>query len=204
MKKDNRHEFLKMSLLGLSGAALAPGAMNGYHKMLSSELIVPELPVRTLGRTGIQTPLISMGGAEASTPSFVRAAYEAGTKLFFSATYFGEGKNEQLVGEGLKDLPRDSFVLGTAVPPDNFDNRTGKFKTSFDVDAYLRKAEGSLKRFGLDHVDIFLSARIALISRRLCEAICMLTGTGTFLRHGIHWLTPGSAIIRVKIARNAV
>ncbi|MDP4223420.1 MAG: aldo/keto reductase [Bacteroidota bacterium] len=156
MKKDNRREFLKKSLLGLSGAALAPGIINGYPELLSSDLTVPELPVRTLGRTGIKTPLISMGGAEASTPSFVRAAYEAGIKLFFSATYYGEGKNEQLVGEGLKDLPRDTFVLGTAVPPDNFDNRTGKFKTAFDVDSYLRKAEGSLKRFGLDHVDIFL------------------------------------------------
>ena len=103
-----------------------------------------------------KTPLISMGAAEASNPGFVRAAYEAGVKLFFSATYYGEGKNEQLVGEGLKGLPRDSFVIGTAVPPDNFDNRTGTFKAPFDAEAYLRKAEGSLKRFGLDNVDIFL------------------------------------------------
>ncbi len=152
MKKENRREFLRKSFFGLSGAALAPAALNRY----SNNSVIPELPVRTLGRTGIKTPLISMGGAEASTPSFVRAAYEAGIKLFFSATYYGEGKNEQLVGEGLKGLPHDSFVLGTAVPPDNFDNRTGKFKGSFDVDAYLRKADGSLKRFGLDHVDIFL------------------------------------------------
>jgi predicted aldo/keto reductase-like oxidoreductase len=97
-----------------------------------------------------------MGTADATEPNFVRAGYESGIKLFFSATYYGEGKNEKLVGEGLKGLPRESFVIGTAVPPDGMDNRTGRFTGAFDADAYLKKAEGSLKRFGLDYVDIFL------------------------------------------------
>ena len=156
MKNNNRREFLKKSIIGLSGAAILPGAITAKIPGTPSRTAVPELPVRLLGKTGIRTPLISMGAAEASTPGFVRAAYEAGVKLFFSATYYGEGKNEQLVGEGLKGLPRDSFVIGTAVPADNLDNRTGKFKTPFDTNAYLRKAEGSLKRFGLDNVDICL------------------------------------------------
>jgi predicted aldo/keto reductase-like oxidoreductase len=156
MNNNTRREFLKKSILGLSGAALLPGAVSGKTPASFSVSVDPELPTRTLGRTGIKTPLISMGAAEASTPSLVRAAYEAGIKLFFSATYYGEGKNEQLVGEGLKGLPRDSFVIGTAVPPDGMDNRTGTFIKAFDSEAYVKKAEGSLKRFGLDHVDIFL------------------------------------------------
>jgi len=156
MKNNNRREFLRKSIIGLSGAAILPGAISTTITKSFSGSPLPELPVRPLGRTGIRTPLISMGAAEASNPGFVRAAYEAGVKLFFSATYYGEGKNEQLVGEGLKGLPRDSFVIGTAVPPDNFDNRTGTFKAPFSAEAYLRKAEGSLKRFGLDNVDIFL------------------------------------------------
>ena len=59
-------------------------------------------------------------------------------------------------GEGLKGLPRDSFVVGTAVPPDGLDNRTGKFINPFDPQAYIKKAEESLKRFGIDHVDFLL------------------------------------------------
>jgi len=47
-------------------------------------------------------------------------------------------------------------VVGTAVPPDGLDMRTGKFLTAFDPQAYIRKAEESLKRFGLDYVDFFL------------------------------------------------
>ena len=156
MGNNNRREFLKKSILGISGAALVPGTLRGYTTFSSSETIVPELPVRLLGKTGIKTPLISMGTSGASDPNFVRAAYESGIKLFFSATYYGEGNNEKLVGDGLKGLPRDSFVIGTAAPPDGMDFRSGTFTQTFNPDAYIKKAEGSLQRFGLDYVDIFL------------------------------------------------
>jgi uncharacterized protein len=156
MKNNNRREFLKKSIIGISGAALIPGAIKGNTLSGLTNSPVPELPFRVLGRTGIKTPLISMGAAEATEPSFVRAGYEAGIKLFFSATYYGEGKNEKLVGDGVKGLPRDSFVIGTAVPPDGFDSRTGTFKQGFDADAYVKKALESLSRFGLDYVDFFL------------------------------------------------
>jgi predicted aldo/keto reductase-like oxidoreductase len=156
MEKDNRRKFLKKSILGISGAALIPGIMKENIANTALKASPPELPVRLLGKTGIKTPLLSMGTADATNPGFIRAGYEAGIKLFFSATYYGEGNNEKLVGEGLKGLPRDSFIIGTAVPPDGLDNRTGTFVKGFDADAYIKKAEESLKRFGLDYVDIFL------------------------------------------------
>jgi len=155
MKNNNRREFLKKSLIGISGAALIPGTLKG--NISGASLNTPaDLPVRTLGRTGIKTPLISFGTSGALDTGFIRSAYEAGIKMFFSATYYGEGNNEKIVGEGLKGLSRDSFVVGTAVPPDGFDSRTGTFSKAFDPDAYIKKAEGSLSRFGLDHVDFFL------------------------------------------------
>ncbi len=51
--------------------------------------------------------------------------------MFFSATYYGEGNNEKIVGEGLKGLPRDSFIVGTAVPPDGMDNTDRKIYKYF-------------------------------------------------------------------------
>ena len=156
MKNDNRREFLKKSILGISGAALIPGNAKAYdipsvHYQPSSEL-----PLRTLGRTGIKTPLLSFGTSGALDTGFIRTAYESGIKMFFSATYYGEGNNEIIVGQGLKGLPRDSFIVGTAVPADDIDGRTGKIRDSFNTEAYVKKAEGSLKRFGLDYVDFFL------------------------------------------------
>jgi predicted aldo/keto reductase-like oxidoreductase len=97
-----------------------------------------------------------MGTSDANSIGIIKAAYESGVKLFFSATYYGEGKNEILVGEALKGLPRDSYFVGTAVPPDGMDMRSGTFKNGFDVDAYVKKAEGCLQRFGLDYVDFVL------------------------------------------------
>jgi len=155
MKNNNRREFLRKSVVGISGAALIPGFIKGNTSVASASNPV-DLPVRTLGRTGIKTPLISFGTSGALDTGFIRTAYEAGVKMFFSATYYGEGNNEVIVGEGLKGLPRDSFVIGTAVPPDGMDTRSGKLTGTFDADGYIKKAEGSLKRFGLDYVDFFL------------------------------------------------
>ena len=152
MENNNRRQFLKKSIIGISGAALLPANLNIGAGIAGP----PELPFRTLGKTGIKTPLISFGTAGALDVGFIRSAYEAGIKMFFSATSYGEGNNEKIVGEGLKGLPRDSFVVGTAVPPDGLDNRTGTFTKAFDSDAYIKKAEESLKRFGIDYVDFFL------------------------------------------------
>ena len=156
MKNNNRREFIRKSFIGISGAALVPGVISGPVTTSVPITSIPELPVRILGKTGIRTPLISMGTAGAYDPGFVRAAYESGIKLFFSATYYGEGNNEKMVGEGLKGLARDSFVIGTAVPSDGMDNRTGKFTVPFNANTYIKKADESLKRFGLNYVDIFL------------------------------------------------
>lgn len=155
MKNNNRREFLKKSLIGISGAALIPGTLKG-NTLQNAINVPPDLPVRTLGRTGIKTPLISFGTSGALDTGFIRSAYEAGVKMFFSATYYGEGNNEKIVGEALKGLPRDSFVVGTAVPPDGMDFQTGRITGTFDADAYIKKAEGSLSRFGLDYVDFVL------------------------------------------------
>jgi uncharacterized protein len=156
MKNSNRREFVKKSLIGLSGAAMLPVTLKASAGSYGAQAFAPDLPTRLLGKTGIKTPLISMGTSGVTNPGFVRTAYETGIKLFFSATYYGEGNNEKLVGEGLKGLPRDSFVIGTAVPPDGMDMRSGTFTKDFDAEAYIKKAEESLKRFGLDYVDIFL------------------------------------------------
>jgi len=154
MKKNGRRQFIKTSLLGIPATALVPGVFRSNSAL--SFAIPPELPSRILGRTGIKAPVISFGTSGALDTGFIRAAYEGGIKLFFSATYYGEGNNERILGEGLKGLPRNSFVVGTAGPPDDFDDRTGTFSRPFNKDAYLKKAEGSLKRFGLDYVDFFL------------------------------------------------
>jgi len=156
MKKNQRREFLKKSLVGICGATFVPGTWKASSGEYGERGAVPSLASRTLGRTGIKTPLISMGTSGATSPSFVRTVYDAGIRLFFSATYYGQGNNERLVGEALKDLPRDSFVVGTAATPEGLNPREGTIPKDMKAQAYMKTAEESLKRFGLDHVDILL------------------------------------------------
>jgi uncharacterized protein len=182
MGKNQRREFIRKSLLGISGAVLVPGTMKAGMFEYSQQNEIPDLPTRMLGRTGIKTPLISMGAGSAGNPNLVRSAYFAGVKLFFSATYYGEGNNERMVGEGLKGLPRDSFIIGTAVPPEGFDRSTGVFTTPLDVNSYIKQAEASLSRFGLDYVDIFLfpyaGKRDAVLNESLLNALRELKKQG--------------------------
>ena len=152
MENNDRRQFLKKSMIGISGAALIPTHLS----MAADKAESTGLPFRTLGRTGINTPLISIGTGNVTGTGMVRAAYDAGVKLFFSATYYGEGKNEILVGDGLKGLPRDSYVIGTAAIPDGLDKRTGTLSSAFTAESYMKKVESSLKRFGLDYLDIVL------------------------------------------------
>jgi predicted aldo/keto reductase-like oxidoreductase len=153
MENNQRRDFLKKSILGISGAALLPQALRAST---TSQSAIPSLPSRILGKTGLKTPLISMGTSGATNPGFIRSAYDAGIKLFFSATYYGQGNNEILVGNGLKGLPRDSYTIGTACGADGLDQKTGTFTKGFDTEAYIKKAEESLKRFGIDYIDFLL------------------------------------------------
>lgn len=180
MKKNNRRDFIRKSLLGISGAAILPKTMKNYSDSINPD--IPELPSRILGKTGLKIPMISLGASGASEPSFVKAAWNAGIKLFFSATYYGEGNNEKLVGDGLKGLPRDSFIVGTAVSASEHDNRSGLFKTTFDSKEYIKKTEISLTRFGLDYVDILLfpyaSKRATVLDDNLLKTMEQLKRQG--------------------------
>jgi len=182
MEKNQRREFLKTSILGLTGAAIISPALKPdlYSDPLQNE--IPVLPSRKLGKTGIKTPLISLGAGNVNDPGFIKASYHAGVKLFFSATYYGEGNNERLAGTGLKNLPRDTFIAGTAVTPDGFDTDKGKFKSALDVNAYIKKAEDSVARFGVEYLDILLfpyaGKKEVMLNSALLKALGQLKLTG--------------------------
>ncbi len=156
MGKTDRRRFLKQGLTGICAAGLMPAAWKAAFGNDPAGGGVPSLAGRPLGRTGIETPLISLGAGEATSAPLIRAAHDAGIKLFFSATYYGRGNNERLVGEALRGLPRDSFVIGTAAVPEGLNPREGSPPKGLTAGSYMKTAEDSLKRFGLDHVDILL------------------------------------------------
>jgi hypothetical protein len=95
---------------------------------------------RKLGRTGMTLPVVSMGVMNADNENLVRAALDSGIFLLDTAHYYQRGRNEEMIGRVIKGRPRDSFAVATKVPAG---------------EGFLEKFNLSLKRLGLDYVDIF-------------------------------------------------
>jgi len=107
---------------------------------------------RTLGRTGIELPIVSMGVMNSDNPALVRASYELGIRHFDTAAYYMEGRNEQIVGRVIKELGvRDEVYIGTKI----FHGGLREETKPADIKNRIPKlCEESLKRLGMDYVDI--------------------------------------------------
>ena len=144
-----RRDFLRTTATGLGGFVT-----------LSANLTrPPDAPdtfeaTRVLGKTGIRLPIISMGVMNTDNPQLVRAALDAGYVFLDTAQGYQRGTNEAMLGEILKDRPRDSFVIATkaSLPKDQ---TTGGYGPGATEEAYTRKIDTSLKSLRLDHVDIY-------------------------------------------------
>lgn len=153
MKTNNRRNFLKSSLIAASGLPLVGSVIKPSLEIKPSET-ENKLIFRTLGKTGIKVPVVSMGTGDTDNPKLVEAALSQGIKLLATSQYYGNGKNEQMLGEVLKGRKRDSFVLATSVMPDGIDYRAGLFTSASKEEPFMKKFEGSLQRLGLEYVDI--------------------------------------------------
>ncbi len=150
--KNSRRDFLKKGLTGITAAALAPSLIKseGVEKKKSETIY------RTLGKTGMKVPVISMGVMNADNPKLVEAALENGITYLDTAHVYQRGKNEEMLGEVLKGVKRDSYFLATKVPGNHADRATGLYTDKTDPADFLSKFEISLKRLGLDYVDVLL------------------------------------------------
>ena len=153
----DRRKFLKNSLLTVTGAGLIS---RSHSQSLSGQESLQDdtkLLYRTLGKTGIKLPIISMGTGNTDNPNLVRSALDKGVKLFATSEAYQNGNNESMVGSVLKDTPRDSFIIMTSSGDMNWiDTKTGVYKDSFDPKTFLQRVDESLKRLEVDYVDIFI------------------------------------------------
>lgn len=122
---------------------------------------------RHLGKTGIQVSELSFGswvtfhnqsGLE-STVSMMETAYEAGVNFFDNAETYAGGKSEEIMGAALKKLGwrRGSYLVSTKLfwglhqGPNQQQTLNRKY--------LLEGIDGSLKRLGLDYVDLLFCHR---------------------------------------------
>lgn len=130
-----------------------------------------------LGRSGLQVTRLGLGCAaigglygdipDDQATQVVHKALDLGLNLFDTAPLYGSGKSEERLGRALHDVPRDSYVLASKVGRLLVANDDGQrdgsifdnpppFKPVFDFsyDGVMRSLEESLKRLGVDRIDI--------------------------------------------------
>ena len=135
----------------------------------------------SLGRGGLSTPPLGYGAAslgnlyralaEEEWPEIVPAAWAGGIRYFDVAPHYGLGLAEKRLGESLRMLPRDEYIVSTKVgrllvPQDpagrtDIDNlfavpANHRRVRDYSRDGVLRSIEDSLIRLGLDRIDLVL------------------------------------------------
>jgi D-threo-aldose 1-dehydrogenase len=107
--------------------------------------------------------------SDAECEALLEAAWARGIRYFDTAPLYGFGLSEQRLGAFLRTKPRDEFFISTKVgrllapnagdhPQRAYFIDAAPFEPIFDYsrDGILRSHEVSLKRLGLDRVDILL------------------------------------------------
>jgi predicted aldo/keto reductase-like oxidoreductase len=145
----SRRGFLRTGLTGAAGiVALSPALAAGENSQQGKNIVF-----RTLGKTGIKVPVVSFGVMRADNPNLCKAAYEKGISFFDTANGYQNGNNEKMLGELLKNYPRNSFILETKVEPAGVSD-DGIPSTQTTAEDFLSKFQTSLKRLQMEYVDI--------------------------------------------------
>ena len=126
---------------------------------------------RTLGRTGLRVSEVGFGAWAIGGPSklgdveigwggvddaaslrAIEAAFDAGVTFFDTSDAYGAGRSEVLIGKALR-AKRDQVVIATKVG--NRTSADGKWVKDFSKQWILEGIEASLKRLGMEYVDLY-------------------------------------------------
>jgi len=128
---------------------------------------MPTLPHRALGKGGLSVSTIGLGcmslsgvygeADDAASETLIRAAIDRGVDHLDSSDMYGWGHNELVVGRALKGL-RDKVVLATKFGQTQ--NPGGPNGVNGRPDYVIAACEASLKRLGVEHIDLYYQHRV--------------------------------------------
>jgi voltage-dependent potassium channel beta subunit len=126
-----------------------------------------EMSYRRLGRAGLKVSVLSLGSWVTfhnqvqvdSAVDMMKAAYEAGVNFFDNAEVYAGGKSEEVMGAALKKLGwrRSSYLVSTKFFWGLNDGPNER--NTLNRKRLLEGIDASLRRFGLDYVDLIFCHR---------------------------------------------
>lgn len=149
----SRRAFLRDGIACLAGAVLTPKAYKRKDKEnLSVQKKDRRFIYRTMGKTGIKVPIVSMGTYDAT--GVVNTALDAGIVHIDTSAEYNEGNDERMFGEVFKNRLRDSFIIGTSIGMWQYRD-VDQIKKIITAEKLKDSIEGSLQRLKLDQIDIY-------------------------------------------------
>lgn len=153
----SRRGFMAASLGLLATASIndvVTGMIPDGSEEVSDQVKAGGQVMRTLGRTGIEMPIVGAGGGTGNDPSIVQACVEAGMVLFDTDARFRNGHHERILGDVFHRMRvRDRMIIMTKV-------HTPEQRRGLSPDQSKRLIdktfEGCLRRLKTDYVDILL------------------------------------------------
>ncbi len=110
-----------------------------------------ELPTRRLGRTGLEVPILGLGGfhvgqarSERAARQLVETAFEDGVRFFDTAESYQNGRSERWIGAALEGI-RDRVILMSKTF--SLEDRS--------AESARRHLDGSLERLRTSYLDVW-------------------------------------------------
>jgi aryl-alcohol dehydrogenase-like predicted oxidoreductase len=123
---------------------------------------------RQLGKSGLQVPVLCFGtGTFGGGNEFFRAwgetgvteatrliaiCLESGLNFFDTANVYSQGLSETILGEAIRQVPRDTVIISTK---GTFQFGDGPNNVGSSRRHLIRAIEGSLKRLKTDYIDVY-------------------------------------------------
>ena len=166
----SKRKFLSQAscVLATAGVAGIPKPWKTVFQQTAAPAKGKEVLQRTLGRTGIKLPIVSMGVMNANNPEIVKQAYEAGVRLFDTALGYQQGRNEEMIGSVISQLGvRDKVIIQTKIP-------FPRVAAGSMGEKFLSDFAGCLKRLQTSYVDGLLIHQPSVEQMNNAEVVAAL------------------------------
>ncbi|MGQ0679933.1 MAG: aldo/keto reductase family protein [Actinomycetota bacterium] len=150
---------------------------------------------RYLGNCGMQISEITYGNwlthgsqvADDVAQSCVKAALDAGISTFDTADVYANGRAEEVLGEALNGVRRESLEVFTKVYWPTGPDPKGRNDTGLSRKHIMESIDGSLRRLRMDYVDLYQAHRYDLFTplEETMEAFADVVRRGKALYIGV-------------------